>query len=188
MLPLLVAEPRGAGALRGHPQDRSRHRRALGSGRRAAGGGCAVLGLHARPASPRLLRRARGADRGPLGADDRRNALGGVVHGDRRGRRRGDLLRARGRRRPLLCRLRRVWGAGVLHARALPQARGGPDRGAPARRAICALAGGGDRGARIGRPGRADDHLAGRGVAPAGVGGQNRTNTISLDSRSSSDR
>ena len=89
LLPLLVPGPRGPGPLRGHPQDRPRHRRARGSRRRAAGGGRAVPGLHARPAAPRLQQRPRGADRGPLGADDRRHPLGRLVHrgGGRRRRR-----------------------------------------------------------------------------------------------------
>ena len=37
-------------------------------------------GLHARPAPPRLPQRPRRADRGPLGADDRRHAVGRLVH------------------------------------------------------------------------------------------------------------
>ena len=39
-----------------------------------------------------LPQRPRGADRGPLGADDRRHALGRLLHGHRRRRRRRDLL------------------------------------------------------------------------------------------------
>ena len=57
---------------------------------------------------------------------------------DVRGRR--DLLGPRGRRRALLRRLRRPRHARVLHPRALPQARGRPDRRPPARRALRALA------------------------------------------------
>ena len=68
LLPLLVDEPRGAGALRGHPPHRSAHRRARRSGRRDPGSRGPVPGLHARPAAPRLHRGARAADRGPLGA------------------------------------------------------------------------------------------------------------------------
>ena len=77
------------------------------------------------------------------------------------------LLGPRGGRRALLRRLRRPRHARVLHPRALPQARGRPassctcsSSSTPARR-------GGDRGARVGGPRRADDHVAGRGVAPA---------------------
>ena len=54
-----------------------------------------------------------------------------------------------GRRRALLCRLRRPRRARVLHPRALPQARRRlPHHRAPARRAVRALARGGDRRAR----------------------------------------
>ena len=80
-------------------------------------------GLHARPAAPRLPRRPRRADRGPLGADDRRHAVGRVLHGVGRRRRGRDLLGPRGRRRPVLRGVRRSRHARVLHARALPQAR-----------------------------------------------------------------
>ena len=171
LLPLLVPGPRGAGPLRGDPQDRPRHRRARGSRRRDPGGGRAVPGLHARPAPPRLRQRPRRADRGPLGADGRRHALGRLVHGDGRRRRRRELLGPGGGRRALLRRVRRPRRARVLHPRALPQARGRrAHHRAPAGRALRALAGGGDRGARVRRPRRAADHLAGRGVAPAGGG------------------
>ena len=37
-------------------------------------------GLHARPAAPRLQQRPRRADRGPLGTDDRRHPVGRLVH------------------------------------------------------------------------------------------------------------
>src|SRR3712207_7774271 len=46
-------EPRGAGALRGHPPHRSAHGRARRGGRRDPGGRRPVPGLHARPAAPR---------------------------------------------------------------------------------------------------------------------------------------
>ena len=95
LLPLLVAGPRGPGPLRGDPQDRPRHGRALGSRGRAAGGRRAVPGLHARPAPPGLQQRPRRTDRRPLGADDRGHALGRLVHGVGRRRRRRELLRAR---------------------------------------------------------------------------------------------
>jgi len=75
--------------------------------RRAAGGRRPVPGLHARPAAPGLPRRPRRADRGSLGADDRRDALGRLVHGHGGRRRRRELLGARGRRRPVLRGLRR---------------------------------------------------------------------------------
>src|SRR6185437_6200666 len=169
LLPLLVAGPRGAGPLRGHPQDRPRYGRARGSDRRAAGGRRAVPGLHARPAAPRLQQQPRRADRGPLGKDDRGNALGGLVHGHGRCRRGRELLRPGGRRRALLRRLRGPRRARVLHARPLPQARGRrAHHRPPAGRALRALAGGGHRGARVLRARSADDHLAGRGVAPSG--------------------
>ena len=74
-----------------------------------------------------------------------------------------------GGRRALLRRLRRPRRARVLHPRPLPQARGRrADHRAPAGRAVRPLAGGGDRRARVLGPRRADDHLARRGVAPAG--------------------
>ena len=74
------AGPGGAGPLRGHPQDRPRHRRARRSRRRAPGGRGAMPRLHARPASPRLQQRPRRADRGSLGTDDRRHAMGRILH------------------------------------------------------------------------------------------------------------
>ena len=107
-------------------------------------------GLHARPAPPGLQQRPRGADRGSLGADDRRHTLGRLVHGGGGRRRRRELLRAGGRRRALLRRIRRPRRARVLHARALPQARGRrPHHRAPAGRALRALARGGHRRARV---------------------------------------
>ena len=112
-------------------------------------------GLHARPAAPRLPQRPHRADRGPLGADGRRHAVGRLVHGDGRRRRGRDLLGPRGRRRARLRRVRRPRHARVLHPRALPQARRRPDRRPPARRALRALARGGHRGARGGRARRA---------------------------------
>ncbi|CAA9483998.1 MAG: hypothetical protein AVDCRST_MAG85-840, partial [uncultured Solirubrobacteraceae bacterium] len=145
LLPVLVARPRGAGALRGHPQDRSFQRGAVGGGRRAPGGGRAVPGLHARPAAPRVPRGPGHPDRGPLGADDRRDAVGRERHRDRRGRRRRELLGARRGRPPELRRVRRLRHARVLHPRAIPQARGRQDRGPPARRAVRAVAAGGHR-------------------------------------------
>ena len=54
--------------------------------------------LHARSAPPRVPQRARRADRGPLGADDRRHAVGRVLHGHGRLRGGGDLLGPGGRR------------------------------------------------------------------------------------------
>ena len=59
--------------------------------------------------------------------------------------------------------------ARVLHPRPLPQARRGADHRPPAGRALRALRRGGHRGARGGLARRARDHLAGRGVTPAGA-------------------
>src|SRR5215210_3999232 len=74
-----------------------------------------------------------------------------------------------GRRRLAgLRRLRRPRHPRVLHPRALPQARRGPDRRPPARGALRALLGGGHRGPRGRRPRPAHHHLAGRGVPPPG--------------------
>ncbi len=90
--------------------------------------------------------------------------------------RRRDLLGPGGGRRALLRRLRRPRRPRVLHARPLPQARRRPDdHRAPARRALRALAGGGDRGTRERRPGLARDHLAGGGVTPACSDGRRTT-------------
>ena len=106
LLSLLVAEPRGAAALRGHLEGRRRHRRGRRARRGGPGGGRPVPRLPARPAPsrPHLLRGerpprlARRAGRGPLGADGHRHALGGVVH--RHGRRRPGRVVLRARRRP----------------------------------------------------------------------------------------
>ena len=98
--------------------------------------------------------------------------VGGVLHGHGRRRRRRDLLRPRGGRRAVLRRVRRSRHPRVLHPRALPQARRGPDRRASARRALRAVGRGGHRGARGGRPRPAGDHLAGRRVASAGLDGR----------------
>src|SRR3954447_1775120 len=168
LLPLLVAGPRSPGPLRGHPSHRPRDRRARRGRRRAAGGRRAVPGVHARPAAPHVRQWPGRAGRGPLGADDRRHAVGRLLHGHRRRRRRRDMLRPRGRRRALLRRVRRPRHARVLHARAPPQARGRqPHRRPPARRALRALDRGGHRGPRGGRARPAGDHLAGRGVPAA---------------------
>ncbi|CAA9383950.1 MAG: hypothetical protein AVDCRST_MAG64-922, partial [uncultured Phycisphaerae bacterium] len=122
---------------------------------------------HARPAAPRVRRRAGRAHRGPLGAHGGRHAVGGVLHRDRRGRRRGELLGPRGRRPPELRRLRRPRDPRVLHARALPQARGRAHRRPPARRALRPLLRGGLRRPRGGRARQPHHHLPRRGVAPA---------------------
>ena len=118
-------EPRGAGALRGHPQDRPRDRRARRGGRRAPGGGRPVPGLHARPAAP------AGSTNGRVEPIEDRweRMIAGTpwvasCTVDGRRRRRRDLLRPRGGRRAQLRRVRRARHARVLHPRALPQARG----------------------------------------------------------------
>ena len=168
LLPLLVAGAGGPGPLRGHPPHRPGHGRARRGRRRDPGGRRAVPRLHARPAAPRLPQRPHRADRGPLGADGRRHAVGGVLHGHGRRRRGRDLLRPGGRGRARLRGVRRPRHARVLHPRPLPQARRRPDRRPPAGRALRALARRGDAGARGGRARPAHDHVARRGVAPAG--------------------
>src|SRR3954471_12854637 len=167
VLPVLVDQPRGPGPLRGDPQDRPGDGRAGRGGRRDPGSRRAVPGVHARPAAPGLPQWPRRADRGPLGADDRRHPLGGVVHRDRRPGRGRDVLGPRRGRRAVLRRVRRSRHARVLHPRALPQARGRRDRRPPARRALRALGRGGDRRARGGRARSAHHHLARRGGAAA---------------------
>ena len=97
---------------------------------------------------------------------------------------------ARGRRQPHLRRLRRVGHTRVLHPRPVPQARRGADRHPPPRRALRALGRGGHRRADRGVAGRARDHLARRGVAPAGArvgrGALARSRPRALPSRRSS--
>src|SRR5439155_2064414 len=89
VLPLLVAEPRGPGSLRGCTQGRPRDGRGGGARRGGAGGGGPVPRLPSRPTPPQphvlrgerppdLAHRGRG---GPLGADGGGDAVGGVVHG-----------------------------------------------------------------------------------------------------------
>ena len=92
LLSLLVAGPRGPGPLRGHPSHRPGHRQARRRRGRTAGGRRAVPGLHARSAAPDLPQRPHRAGRGPLGADGRRDAVGRLLHRDRRRRVGRDLL------------------------------------------------------------------------------------------------
>ena len=144
VLPLLVAEPRGPGPLRGHPQGGCRQRGGGGPGRGGPGGGGAVPRLPARPAPPepdplrgrRATREPRRGRGGPLGADGHGHALGRLLHGHGGRRPDRELLRARGGRRPGVRGLRRPRHAGVLHPRALPQARRRRDRDPHAGRAL----------------------------------------------------
>ena len=127
--------------------------------------------LHARPAAPRLPRRPRRAGGGPLGADDRRDAVGRLLHGHRRRRRRRDLLGPRGRRGPELRRVRRPRHARVLHPRALPQARGRQRSSSTCSSSSTRARRGGDRRPRGRRARPPRDHVAGRGVGPPAATG-----------------
>ena len=107
--------------------------------------------LHARPAAPRLPRRPRGADRGPLGADDRRHPVGRLLHGDRRRRRRRDLLGPRGRRALTFAAFGDHGTREFFTHVRFHKHDDDTDRGPPARRAVRPLPRGGDGRAR-GRP------------------------------------
>ena len=101
--------------------------------------------------------------------------VGRLLHGDGRGGAGGGVLGPRGDRLARLRRVRRPRHARVLHPRALPQARRGEDRRSTCSSSSTRARPRRRRGARGGLTRHPFDHLARRGVAPAGVDSASRT-------------